>query len=158
MDGVIADFDTYCKSLIGCSLSAFPDSQSGWNALGDYRGDMYRHLAPMSDAHELVSGVFELATDYGYKTAILTAVPKYGRVPLAKMHKKEWLLKHFPFLFTDFNIGPWAEDKQKHCVPGDILIDDSELNIPQWNSRGGFGILHTSAKDSIAQLTQHLNK
>lgn len=156
MDGVIADFNTYCISLIGRTLDTFPDSQSGWDALGDKKLDMYRHLPPMADAKELVSEVCSLAHHHNYVIGVLTAIPKYGKVPDAKIHKLEWLYKHFPYLSEDFNIGPWAEDKQKHCRVGDILIDDSERNIPQWNARGGFGILHTSAKDSIQKLKDHL--
>lgn len=155
-DGVIADFDSYCHTLIGKSLSAFPDSESGWAALGQDKYTMFRHLKPMVDAKELVDGVIKMAHEYSYHVGVLTAIPKIGRVPLAKRHKKEWLYNHFPHLLDDFNIGPYAEDKQKHCVIGDILIDDSHLNIPQWRSVGGVGILHTSASDSLSELFQHL--
>ena len=157
LDGVLADFDTYCVSLIGRSLNSFPDSQSGWDALGDNKLDMYLHLPIMKDAEIIVSEVFLAAKHTGYNVGVLTALPKYGRVPNAKKHKKEWLMKYFPLLLTDFNIGPWAEDKQKHCVLGDILIDDHELNISQWYSRGGVGIHHTSVNDTLDQLYRLLN-
>lgn len=50
------------------------------------------------------------------------------------------------------NFGPYAKDKQYHCEVGDILIDDSSINIEQWRARGGIGILHTSTDDTIEQL------
>jgi 5'(3')-deoxyribonucleotidase len=156
MDGVLADFDRYCLETIGKSLSTFPDSESGWAALGQDKYTMFRHLKPMEDAHILVDGVIKLAHEYRYHVGVLTAIPKIGRVPLAKRHKKEWLYNHFPELLDDFNIGPYAEDKQKHCVVGDILIDDSHLNIPQWIDVGGVGILHTSAINSLVELETHL--
>lgn len=155
-DQVLADFDEYCISTIGKSLSTFPDSESGWAALGQDKYTMFRHLKPMKDAKVLVDGVIKLAHEYRYHVGVLTAIPKIGRVPLAKRHKKEWLFNHFPHLLDDFNIGPYAEDKQKHCVVGDILIDDSHLNIPQWINVGGVGILHTSAINSLVELETYL--
>ena len=34
------------------------------------------------------------------------------------------------------------------------LIDDMERNIQQWKDKGGIGILHTSAADTIKQLKE----
>lgn len=152
LDGVIADFDGYCISLIGKKLSDFNDSNSGWEALGFDKYTMFKHLKPIHDSKALINGVFKFSLKYKYNVAVLTAIPKNGRIPYAKSHKKEWVYNNFPELSHDFNIGPYAEDKQKHCVVGDILIDDSKLNIPQWKSAGGIGILHTSAVDSLNQL------
>ena len=53
---------------------------------------------------------------------------------------------------VDVRFGPFAIDKQFHCTPGAILIDDKPKNIEQWNARGGCGILHTSAKNTIDYL------
>jgi len=154
LDGVIADFDGYCISIIGKTLSDFPDSESGWAALGFDKYTMFRHLKPMADSKHLVESVLSLASEHNYNVGILTAIPKIGRVPYAKFHKKEWVSNNFPELVENFNIGPFAEDKQKHCAWGDILIDDSKLNIPQWINAGGIGILHTSANDSVQQLNK----
>lgn len=152
MDGVLADFDTRCVEMIGKRLMDFETSQAGWDALGDLRLDMYKDLPKMKDADYLVRNVIELSYHNGYSVGVLTAVPKLGRVPMAKQHKREWLSMHFPHLLFDFNIGPWAQDKYKHCNPGDVLIDDSKLNIEQWNKAGGYGILHVDAETSIREL------
>jgi len=104
----------------------------------------------------LVYACISLASLYKLEIGVLTAVPKYGRVPMAKQHKKEWIKKYFPELLSNFNIGPWAEDKYKHCQYGDILIDDQKRNIDQWNAAGGFGILHTSAENTIKELIAYL--
>jgi len=111
-------------------------------------------LEPMCDANELVKGVFEFAIQYGYNVGVLTAIPKLGRLPDCVAHKQEWLAEHFPVLTHNFNIGPHAIDKQLHAKPGDVLIDDSHLNIPQWEAAGGIGILHRNASDSLVQLFQ----
>lgn len=156
MDGVVADFNSKCFEWIGCTLDDFANSQEAWAALGDRKLDMYIKLDPMQDAHKLVYACISLASLYKLEIGVLTAVPKYGRVPMAKQHKKEWITKYFPELLSNFNIGPWAEDKYKHCQYGDILIDDQKRNIDQWNAAGGFGILHTSAENTIKELIAYL--
>src|ERR1035437_3196515 len=157
MDGVIADFDKRAKSILGGrSLKSFATSEEGWNALGDYKYNMYLLLDPMPDAHLLVAGVFDLAKKHNSSVGVLTALPKFNRVPLSEQHKKEWLSKHFPELLQDFNTGPHAVDKQNHCKTGHVLFVDSKLTIPQWNAKGGKGILHNNAVDSLSELTQYL--
>lgn len=157
MDGVMCDFDGYTLARIGKRLREFPDSQSGWDAIAHISHDMFLHFDPMPDADELVYTVLELAEEYEFGVGVLTAVPKLLRVPLAEQHKREWLAKRYPMLLEDFRIGPQAVDKQNHCKPGYVLIDDSHLNIPQWTAKGGCGILHTSAKQSISELRQFLD-
>jgi hypothetical protein len=47
-----------------------------------------------------------------------------------------------------------AVNKQNYSGENKILIDDREKNIEQWRSKGGIGILHTSASDTIKQLKE----
>jgi len=156
MDGVLADFDNKSIELIGKRLRDFPDSMSGWAAMEKHQ-NIYRILDRMPDSDALVCGVMMLARQCGFSVAVLSAIPKFGRMPSAKSDKKKWLAEHYPHLLHDFNIGPWAQDKYKHANPGDVLIDDSELNVPQWNDAGGFGILHIDAKTSLQKLKDYLH-
>ena len=158
MDGVLSDLDSHVRGLIGKSLHEFDTSQEGWGAVQPYVDTFFKYMQPMWDADILVGGVSALATEYRYKVAILTAVPKVGRIPTARIQKLDWIYKHFPELSCNFNIGPHAQHKQFHCIPGDILIDDNIMNIDQWNAVGGFGIYHTSADDSLAKLRKYLEK
>lgn len=152
LDQTLTAFDKRIVELLGKKLSEFPRSRMGWDALGKHLDTLFLDLEPLPDAKILVDSVYTLASEYGYLVGVLTAIPKVIEVPLVVEHKKLWLAKHFPQLLEDFNIGPYAVDKQNHCNPGDILIDDSHLNIPQWNAKGGYGILHTSADTSIRIL------
>jgi len=156
MDGVLADFDSAVKKLLGKSLHDFPTSQAGWDAMEPYKETFFRTLDPMPDAYELVTGVINYAFIRGMNTAVLTAIPKLNRFPGVHIDKREWVREHFPKLYNDFNIGPYAIHKQLHCYPGDVLIDDNPMNIEQWNACGGIGIFHTSAEDSLAKLKKHL--
>jgi len=155
MDGVLADFDRFVLEKTGRLFGSYEHSQDAWNSINSHK-DIYMHLEPMSDAQELVNGVFKLKEVYGFRVGVLTAIPKIGRIPDAKHHKIYWILKHFPELSRNFNIGPHAEHKQYHCRVGDVLIDDAERNIPQWNSKDGFGILHKTAEKSLEELNRYL--
>ena len=156
MDGVVADFDGYTITHLGKTLSEFQKSQEGWDAIASISQDMYLKMEPMADADYLVSSVIALGKIYGFGVGVLTAIPKFNRVPLAEEHKRMWLKQYYPKLLTDFNIGPHAVDKQNHCKKGDILIDDNDKNIPQWRAKGGVGIFHTTAVNSVAELLKHL--
>jgi hypothetical protein len=43
-------------------------------------------------------------------------------------------------------------NKQLFAGPNRILIDDMKQTIDEWNAKGGIGIFHTSAADTIKQL------
>ena len=50
-------------------------------------------------------------------------------------------------------------DKQRFARDGrtqapNILIDDHEKNIREWESKGGIGIHHTSVERTIARLKE----
>jgi hypothetical protein len=43
-------------------------------------------------------------------------------------------------------------NKQLFSEPNRILIDDMKQTIDEWNAKGGIGIFHISAADTISQL------
>jgi hypothetical protein len=67
---------------------------------------------------------------------------------------REGLLVHS----KDCNRMAWFSDtykKANYSGEGKILIDDRlEPNIEMWRSKGGIGIHHTSASDTISQLKE----
>ena len=158
MDGVLCDFESHYMQLTGKDFHSFEHRQEGWDFIEPYKEVFFETMPTMPDTYDLVDGVEELAEQYNCTVAILTAVPKIGRIPTARIQKYNWINGYFPQFSCTFNIGPHAQHKQFHCIPGDILIDDSPKNIPQWNDVGGFGILHSSAVDSLARLKLHLEK
>jgi hypothetical protein len=66
--------------------------------------------------------------------------------------KKEWITKNLGPTYAKNAIITLGVNKQKYANKNSILIDDSDRNIRQWRSKGGIGILHKSANDSIKQL------
>jgi 5'(3')-deoxyribonucleotidase len=151
LDGVIFNMVKRVKELTGKSFEEFSSRQEAWNEINKHQ-DIFKHLELMPDAEELVNGVTKFAKENGYTVEVLTAIPLMTKFPFASMHKEESVKRHFGHLGWKFKIGPYAKDKQNHCKPGDILIDDSQMNIDQWNKAGGVGILHTSAKKTLDTL------
>ena len=159
MDGVLANFDKLMMATFNKHFDEIGrDSQDRWNIISEALPLLYRHLDKMSGADDLVVGTFALAEQYGYGVGVLTAIPRLGKIPNVVTHKRLWVQERYPQLLTDFNIGPHAIHKQQFAKPGHVLIDDSSLNIDQWNAAGGFGILHTDAQDSLTKLKHFLEE
>ncbi len=72
----------------------------------------------------------------------------------SKQDKMHWIKTNMSPFPTEINLV-LRKDKQnfakKNGIPN-ILIDDYEPNIKEWEAKGGIGILHKSAEDTIRQL------
>lgn len=155
MDGVIVDLDGYFFDQFGETLRNMTKEERELHWDEKFSVDWFLHAPPMQDAFDLV----EYCLNNYANVSILTALPHRRRdqawqsmqAKIAWVHK--YLGHSIPVTF-----GPYAEDKQKHCDGKDfILIDDVQRNITQWKNAGGYGILHTSAENTIAEL-QHYDK
>jgi hypothetical protein len=69
----------------------------------------------------------------------------------SRLGKRLWVKNNLPGTKL---ILAQAKDKQNYACKDCILIDDRPSNIDQWRSKGGIGILHTSASDTIQQLKE----
>jgi 5'(3')-deoxyribonucleotidase len=156
MDGVVADFDKYANEILGYSTPGgkrYP--LEDWAKISA-NPRFYRHLDLCPYADLLVNTVWKLAKQHGYEVKFLTAVPRANDVPYCFQDKVEWAKENFPEIPVWF--GPYSHDKQVHCRPGDVLIDDRDDNINDWNSAGGIGILHQGdVTRTIDQLRQLFN-
>ena len=146
-DGVLADFDTYASSLMGGLNPREFERQKGakefWKTIYS-TPNFFTNLPPMPDAHELVDAVKHL------HPIILTGVP-HG--DWAQPQKEAWRDIHFPDLPM---ICCLSRDKFMHQVAGkhNIIVDDWPQHKSVWEDAGGTFIVHTSAKESIARLTE----
>jgi hypothetical protein len=113
-------------------------------------------LAAYPGAIEFVEKVETLAREHGCLSRFLTAVPMLLEFPSGDQEKKLWV----PDILgsrSEVVIAPFSKDKVNHCRPGDVLIDDSGLNIAQWSGAGGIGILHSgSFEESTGALIRIL--
>ena len=72
-----------------------------------------------------------------------------SRKPQSRLGKRLWVKNNLPG--TPLILAS-AEKKQNYSGKDKILIDDRPDNIEQWRARGGKGILHVNAQDTINQL------
>jgi hypothetical protein len=141
-DGVLADFDSGAKAILGLHPVEFEKRYGPkrfWNALSETE-NFFMTLDPLPDAMALYRAVKHL------KPIILTGLP-HGI--WAEPQKRAWAEKHFPGVEV---ITTRAALKREYCRPGDVLVDDRDKYRPLWEEAGGIFIHHKSAKDSIRQL------
>jgi len=110
----------------------------------------------MKDAIELFDQIDVLCKHTGLNLIFLTAIPDIDWeekpfVQYAFYDKVKWVEKHFGDVPVFF--GPYSKDKYLHCKEKqDILIDDRESNIQEWEDVGGIGILHKNNTATLNEL------
>jgi hypothetical protein len=142
MDGVIVDFDKGFSDLSGKKADSMPkkDFWMLFNSLT--KGKVVEYWANLNwtpDGKQLWSYIKK------YDPIILTAPPSAE----AEVGKSKWVKKNIGSADIIFK---QAKDKADYAKEYAVLIDDKESTIESWNKRGGIGILHKSASDSISQL------
>ncbi len=150
-DGVLVDFDRFVFEGIGYTFDQnrerTVDDSPMWNYLHSVpTAYQLMHLTPY--AKRLWAAIVALNT----KRQILTAIPRRTSMPLAEEHKREHAKLHLDPNVTVV-IGPHAADKWKHCLPGDILIDDRISNCDDWEKKGnGIAIFHDGDVEKTIRL------
>lgn len=157
VDGVLADFEGKAFELFGNQWKPEIDKPE-WGRFQEYP-NLYAILEPFPDAKRLYEGCVKLTRNEN-NVKCLTALPNRARhhFPDAAKDKIEWINKH---ISKDLRVyfGPFAIDKQHHAkTKQDVLIDDMQINIDQWNNIGSHGILHRSVDESLEKLEEHFYK
>jgi len=152
MDGVIADFNTRFKDLSGIEPREF-ESKYGRKAFWDFIDEenkikFWVGIPPMPGASELVSYV----SKHNYEILTAPSIKKQSR-----LGKNLWVRNHVGDIFPSKPKVTFKFSKEKHKVKQnlsqfDILIDDRQSIINNWNNAGGFGILYQSTPQAIADL------
>lgn len=139
MDGVVADWVAGAAKIIGYELSDpkayYPPED--WVRIRDNMR-MFRDLPKMKHADEMVELARKFRDELGYDLMFLTAIPHYNDIHWAFWDKMMWAQERYPDIPVHF--GPYSQDKQKHCQPGDILVDDRPDNCENWIRVGGVAV------------------
>ena len=69
-----------------------------------------------------------------------------------QQHKEQWIDSAFDPRLKPKVIFRRSYDKHEFSEPGSLLIDNKEETIDSWREKGGIGILHKNADDTIKQL------
>jgi 5'(3')-deoxyribonucleotidase len=163
MDGVIADWDSGAARVLGGPLREklinghYKNTDEEWIKLrNEHR--MYRDLPLMPHAEILVELGRQYRDRLGWELRFLTAVPKNDDMPWAFSDKVLWALERFPDIPVFF--GPHSTDKYKHCLQGDILVDDRNDNCLSWTAAGGLAVRVKShdIRPAIQQVRIDLNQ
>jgi hypothetical protein len=163
MDGVVADWEVAASTFLRRPMrdpdttTHYRNSAEEWERIKT-QSRFYRDLPLMPRVDELVALARQYRDNLGWNLLFLTAVPKNDDVPWAFYDKVLWAQKHFPDIPVHF--GPHSWDKQRHCKPGDVLVDDRPDNCGQWITAGGLAVqvLNNDLGDAIAQISFDLNR
>jgi phosphoglycolate phosphatase-like HAD superfamily hydrolase len=143
MDGVLVDFEKGYYDLTGTSTKKFPKGDNSfWQPISDAGAEFWATLPWMPDGKELWNYIKK------YKPNILSSP---SQDPSSKVGKEAWLQMNLQGGYKKAYFYNRA-NKQLFSDKNRILIDDLPNTISEWNAKGGIGILHTSADNTIKEL------
>lgn len=119
-------------------------------------GCFFEHLPPLDDG---VNDLWTFLNDLSHEVTLLTAgISGPSHVPNSEIGKKKWADKHLVPKWKNL-ICTEAKLKRNFATENgipNILIDDREDTVEEWNTSGGFGILHfpKRSNDTILKLKE----
>ena len=160
MDDTLFDTKKLIVKLLG-SEDSYPTRQDLWTTLALRYPRFFMDIPPFVGYKEFLKSCKNWCDNHDYDMQLLTAVPVHAPSKIF-MHDKIYCAAKYiqPVLGYDIkvNFGPFSKDKQSWVnntsINGrpDILIDNSAINIRQWDSVGGCGIIHSDFKTSLQSL------
>lgn len=146
MDGVLCDFDKrFMEFSNGIPPSRY-ESEFGkkafWKLISEKGVGYWVGIPWMPDGKQLWNYIKP------YNPSLLSAP---SMEESSRLGKRLWVRNNIPGTKL---ILRSAEQKQEFANPNAILIDDRTSNIEQWRAKGGIGIMHTSANETIKQLKE----
>ena len=146
MDGVLCDFDKrFMEFSNGIPPSQYENEfgkKAFWELISKKGVGFWVGIPWMSDGKQLWNYIKP------YDPSLLSAP---SREESSRLGKRLWVRNNIPGTKL---ILRQAEQKQEFANPNAILIDDRTSNIQQWRDKGGIGIMHTSANETIKQLKE----
>ena len=154
MDGVLADFEGGFYKISGVSIENISDPEMWAKIDAHGKSKFFAELEWMSGGKEL----WQFIMNNFLKVKILSALGKSDKIDKQTTRGKlMWIRHNIPSLQLDDIILVDNKHKKRHySKPGDIIIDDTPVVIQEWIKKGGIGILHRTASDTIARLKQYV--
>ena len=144
LDEVLVDFMRGANAAVGGDFVKM-DKDDRWNKVNQTKG-FWANLGWKPNAKRLHSFIIK------YNPHVLSAYT--GRDPTSKVGKMKWLKKNANF--KRGNIHLVLRSQKKDFATTDekpnILIDDYDKNIREWEAKGGIGIHHTDVGKTISEL------
>ena len=145
LDEVLVDFLRGADAAVGGNFIKMP-SDERWNKLNQTKG-FWSNLDWKPNAKRLHDFIIR------YNPHILSAFS--GRDPTSKVGKMKWVKKNTGFKRANIHLvvrsqkQAWAKTKEEKP---NVLIDDYDKNIREWEVAGGIGIHHTDVGKTISEL------
>jgi hypothetical protein len=152
MDGVLADFVRHIGNLYGVKLT----SKTFDSFINPRKPEIDKNYPHLFGELPLMKGALDLWRVISkHDVRILSAYPSSWQSN-AKSDKVAWVKKTLTPQPTKIHTV-LRHEKQLYAMTNgvpNILIDDFDKNIAEWEAAGGIGIKHTSASTTLARLKE----
>ena len=144
LDEVLVDFMRGANAAVGGDFVKM-DKDDRWNKVNQTKG-FWANLGWKPNAKRLHDFIIK------YNPHVLSAYT--GRDPTSKVGKMKWLKKNANFKRGNIHLVLRSQKKDYATTKGkpNILIDDYDKNIREWEAKGGIGIHHTDVGKTISEL------
>ena len=155
MDGVLADFFTEWKKLIGQNWRDITDIKPALQKIRDTE-NFWLDLPMTPNAQNLLNLIKDLKGEYNILSSPLPDDPN------SEPHKREWIENHLNFFPPKRVII--THDKARYATQRDgtpnILIDDYGVNVRNWEAAGGVGFKYKDHKfeRTVDAIKQHMQE
>ncbi len=164
VDDVLADFKSAFRRVTGVMLNDVPENDPGvrrelWNAV--VAAEVFKDIELLPDARLLAGQLGQMMwTGAIYDVELCTSGGGAHSYEKVAAQKRAWFEKN-PLGFSTMNVVKTWRDKHT-CMFNKadfnyILIDDSQRNIDEFKKHGGFGVLHTSTKNTLSLLPYEIH-
>ena len=147
MDQVLCNFLKGADSAVGGSFVT-ADRKTRWNTITSMGKKFWENLEWMPGSKQMYSFISK------YDPYVLSAYSDKDATG-SKTGKMNWLKKNTKFKRSKINLV-LRDQKKKFAKDNDgnanILIDDYEKNIKEWEQAGGIGVIYTNAPNTIREL------
>ena len=144
LDEVLVDFMRGADAAVGGDFVKM-DKDERWNKVNQTKG-FWANLGWKPNAKRLYDFIIR------YNPHVLSAYP--DRDPNARNGKMKWLKKNTGFKRGNIHLVLRSQ-KKNYATTDDkpnVLIDDYDKNIREWEAKGGTGVHHTDVGKTISEL------
>jgi 5'(3')-deoxyribonucleotidase len=144
LDEVLVDFMRGADAAVGGNFVKM-DADERWNRINQTKG-FWENLGWKPNAKRLHDFIIR------YNPHVLSA--HTGRDPTSKVGKMKWLKKNASFKRANIHLVLRSQKKSYATTDEkpNVLIDDYDKNIREWQAAGGIGIHHTDVGKTISEL------
>ena len=144
LDEVLVDFIAGANKAVGGNFAEV-DKQERWKIINNTKG-FWDNLGWKPGGKKLYQFISR------YDPHVLSAYT--GRDPTSKNGKMKWLGKNTKFSRSKIHLVLRSQKKDYAKTDGkpNVLIDDYNKNITEWERAGGIGIHHTNINKTLSKL------